>query len=392
MSTPSILVLNGGSSSIKFSLFEINGDTLEESLHGQIEGIGAPHPRLAIKERNDARQRELGADEAGSHDAAIAALTRAIAARRAALDIVAVGHRVVHGGARYTEPARMDAAALTYLETMTPLAPLHLPYNIAVIRAVSAELPVPQIACFDTAFHQGRDTSAQLFGLPYELYEAGVRRYGFHGLSYEYIASALPLFAPDIADRRVIVAHLGNGASLCAMKQRRSVETTMAFSGLDGLPMGTRTGQLDPGVILYLLRERGATVQELENLLYKKSGLLGISGLSGDMRDLLQSDAPRATWAVDYFVRRAARETAALAVATGGLDALVFTGGIGEHAAVIRARICRQLGWLGLQLSESANAAGSGCISESGSPISAWVIPSNEELMIARHTLALLAF
>lgn len=391
MSERSILVLNSGSSSIKFSLFDLAENALDVSLHGQIEGIGTDHPRLAVKEHGDARERGLSAEEAGTHRAAISALANAIAARRAGLDIAAVGHRVVHGGARFTEPTQMDDAALTYLDTLTPLAPLHLPYNLAVIRAVAHELPVPQVGCFDTAFHQGRDIRAQLFGLPFELYEAGVRRYGFHGLSYEYIADALRRQAPAIAERRVIVAHLGNGASLCALDKGRSVETTMGFSGLDGLPMGTRCGQLDPGVILYCLRELAMDTQKLETLLYKQSGLLGISGISADMRDLLASSEPRAGLAVDYFVQRTAREVAALSVGLGGLDALVFTGGIGEHSADIRRRVCRRLEWLGLRLNEAANAAASACITEPGAPISAWVIPTNEELMIARHTRKLLA-
>lgn len=392
MSEPSILVLNAGSSSIKFSVFGLAGDALAVSLRGQIEGLGTPHPRLVVKEEGGARERALDAAEGGSHQAAIAALAQAIAARKSTLHITAVGHRVVHGGPRYGAPVRLDDETLTYLETLSPLAPLHQPHNLAVIRAVAEQLPgVPQVGCFDTAFHQGHAAPVELFGLPYALYEAGVRRYGFHGLSYEYIAGTLAERAPAIAAGRVVAAHLGNGASLCALQGGRSIDSTMGFSSLDGLPMGTRTGQLDPGVILYLLQDRGIAVRELEMLLYKQSGLLGISGISADMRDLLASNEPRAQLAIDYFVFRVTREAAALTATLGGLDALVFTAGIGEHSAPIRQRICERLAWLGVELDERANLAGQGCISAPEASIPVWVLPTNEELMIARHTRKLLS-
>jgi acetate kinase len=390
MSEPSILVLNSGSSSIKFSVFNIVGTEFDVSLRGQIEGIGTLHPRLVVKENEDSRERDLSEEEGGSHREAIAALAKAIATRSASMAIAAVGHRVVHGGDRYRAPTLIDEAALTYLATLNPLAPLHQPHNLAVIRAVLQELPdVSQVACFDTAFHQGHSAPVELFALPYAMYEAGIRRYGFHGLSYEYVATVLLDLLP--AATRVIVAHLGNGASLCAMNGGRSIDSSMGFSGLDGLPMGTRCGQLDPGVILYLLQGRGMSVPQLEALLYKQSGLLGISGISADMRDLLGSAEARAKLAVDYFVLRVAREIAALTATLGGLDALVFTAGIGEHSPEVRRRICDRLGWLGIKLSEKANAAGKGCISDAMASVSAWVVPTNEELMIARHTRQLLA-
>ena len=322
---------------------------------------------------------------------ALSVLAQAIGARAGTLDLAAVGHRVVHGGAEHSRPLVVDDAALAKLEQFVPLAPLHQPHNLAAIRAASAALPgVPQVACFDTAFHRGHEPVAELFALPYDLYQAGVRRYGFHGLSYEYIAAALPEAAPEIASSRVVVAHLGSGASLCGLKGGRSVDSTMGFTALDGLPMGTRTGQLDPGVVLYLMQERGLTAKDLEALLYKKSGLLGISGVSNDMRDLLASKEPRARLAVDYFVFRVARETAALACALGGLDGVVFTAGIGERSTEIRRRVCEQLAWLGVELDPAANERGGPRISRAGAKVSAWVVPTNEELMIARHARALL--
>jgi acetate kinase len=273
------------------------------------------------------------------------------------------------------------------LKQLVPLAPLHQPHNLAAIEAVAERLPgVPQVACFDTSFHRGQPAVAELIPLPQEIRAAGVQRYGFHGLSYEYIASVLPEVAPEIADGRVIVAHLGSGASLCAMRNGRSVDSTLGFTALDGLCMGTRPGALDPGVVLYLFQVLGLSAKEVETILYKKSGLLGISGLSNDMRDLLASDAPAARLAVDYFVYRAAKELGALAAVLGGIDALVFTAGIGENAPEVRRRICEASAWLGIDLDPGANAAKASRISRSGSRVSAWVIPTNEELMIARHT------
>jgi len=281
----------------------------------------------------------------------------------------------------------VDAATLAALAEFVPLAPLHQPHNLDAIRAVAELLPeVPQVACFDTAFHRSDPDMAQMFALPQRFFEEGVRRYGFHGLSYEYIASVLPALAPRAASGRTVVMHLGNGASMCALNAGRSVASTMGFTAIDGLPMGTRSGNLDPGVVLYLQQERGMSAAEVERLLYQQSGLLGMSGLSSDMRTLLASDSPAARRAVDHFVYRCGRELGSLAAALGGVDALVFTAGVGENSAEIRARICRQAAWLGLQLDEAANAAGGPCISLAGSVVEAWTLPTDEELMIARHT------
>jgi acetate kinase len=297
---------------------------------------------------------------------------------------------VVHGGATYNAPVRIDETVLATLEGLVPLAPLHQPQELAAIRAVAQRWSgVPQIVCFDTAFHRDRPELAQMFALPRALHESGVRRYGFHGLSYEYIADTLPRVAPAIADGRVVVAHLGNGASLCAMRGRRSVDTTMSFSALDGVPMGTRVGDLDPAVVLYLQQARGMTLDDVQTMLYRRSGLLGVSGLSSDVRDLLASREPRARLALDLFAYRIAREVGALAVSLAGLDGLVFTAGIGEHAAPVRAAICEHLAWLGLALDVSANARHGPRISTAVSPVSTWVIPTDEERMIARHVLRL---
>ena len=297
---------------------------------------------------------------------------------------------MVHGGAEYSRPVLVDAPVLAALERLVPLAPLHQPHNLAAIRALRETQPqLPQVACFDTAFHRSHPQLADLYALPWEYYEAGVRRYGFHGLSYEYIAAALPQVAPAIAGGRVIVAHLGSGASLCALRAGKSVDSTMGFSALDGLPMGTRPGALDPGVLLYLVGERGMTAAALEKLLYKESGLLGLSGVSNDMRVLLESGEPRARLAVDFFVYRVAREIGALAAVLGGVDGLVFTAGVGENSAEIRARVVAACAWLGVTLDAEANRRGGPRISPEGSAVSAWVVPTNEELMIARHTLAL---
>ncbi len=392
MSARSILVLNAGSSSIKFSLFGIKDDgALDLDLNGKIDGIGTAHARLQIHHPERGAQRALDEREGGSHQAAIALLTALLPELCGGAAIAAVGHRIVHGGTRFTAPIYLNESVLTALDKLVPLAPLHQPHNLAVARAIAAALPdVPQFGCFDTAFHRGHDAVVELFALPWSMYEAGICRYGFHGLSYEYIASALPTLAPAIAGRRVIVAHLGNGASLCALDGGRSVDSTMGFSALDGVPMGTRCGQLDPGVILYLLREHGLDADELEQLLYHRSGLLGLSGLSGDMRDLLQSDAPRAKLALDYYVFRIAREIAALTSTLGGLDGLVFTAGIGENSAGIRGRLCERLGWLGVRLDAAANTGNEPCISAPESAVSVWALPTDEERVIAAHTLALL--
>ena len=301
--------------------------------------------------------------------------------------LIGIGHRVVHGGLAYPQPVRVDAAVLKVLETLIPLAPLHQPHNLAPIRRALERAPeLPQVACFDTSFHRTQPEVAQMFALPADLREAGVMRYGFHGLSYEYIASILPGIAPKAAKGKCVVLHLGNGASMCALDAGRSIASTMGFTAVEGLPMGTRSGSLDPGVILYLLDQRGMDAQAIEKLIYHQSGLLGVSGISSDMRELLASEEPRAKLAVDLFLYRIRRELGSLAAALGGLDALVFTAGIGENAPVIRSRVCRDAAWLGVEIDEAANAAGRGCISTGSSRVAVWVIPTNEEVMIARHT------
>jgi acetate kinase len=305
--------------------------------------------------------------------------------------ILGVGHRVVHGGAAFAGPTTLNSGVLAQLQELIPLAPLHQPYNLAAIEAVFERLPeVPQVACFDTSFHRGHTAVADLVPLPREICKAGIQRYGFHGLSYEYIASVLPEVAPEIAKGKVIVAHLGSGASLCALDDGKSVDTTMGFTAADGLCMGTRPGALDPGVVLFLFQDRGLSASEVERILYKQSGLLAISGISNDMRDLLDRDEPEARLAVDYFVYRAAKEIGALTAVLGGLDGLVFTAGIGENSAEIRRRICKASRWLGLDLDETKNANQGQRISSPQSKVSAWVIPTNEEFMIAHHTGTLL--
>jgi len=301
--------------------------------------------------------------------------------------VLGVGHRVVHGGAGFAGPTRITPQVVDELRTLIPLAPLHQPHNLAAIDAVFERLPdAPQVACFDTSFHRGQPAVAGIVPLPRDICRGGVQRYGFHGLSYEYIASMLPSVAPEIAGGRVIVAHLGSGASLCAMREGKSVDSTLGFTALDGLCMGTRPGALDPGVVLYLFQSLGLSAKDVESMLYKKSGLLGISGISNDMRDLLGNADPAAQLAVDFFVYRAAKEIGALAAVLGGIDGLVFTAGIGENSAEIRRRICEASAWLGIELDGDANEARSSRISRTGSRVSAWVIPTNEELIIARHT------
>jgi len=387
------LVLNAGSSSLKFCVYGRPGagGPWRLEVRGQIEGIGTA-PRLSARDGagDTVEDRTLDAvvrDGRGALDA-LAAWLRS---RYAGAHVVGVGHRVVHGGARHDAPAIVTPALLEDLRALVPLAPLHQPHNLAAIEAVAELLPgVPQVACFDTSFHRGQPAVAELVPLPRAIRDAGVQRYGFHGLSYEYIASTLPAVAPEIADGRVLVAHLGSGASLCALRGRKSVDSSFGFTPLDGLCMGTRPGALDPGVVLHLFQGLGLSAAEVETILYKKSGLLGISGKSSDMRDLLASDEPGARLAIDYFVYRAAKEIGAFAAALGGLDALVFTAGIGENSAEIRRRICEASAWLGVELDAEANARHGPRISRGASRPSAWVIPTNEELMIARHMSALL--
>src|SRR5207248_6512147 len=356
--------------------------SLTPRVHGEVAGIGTAPLFSAV----DAQGRGLANESVSrnDHEGAIAAILGWYATNlgsEAALD--GVGHRVVHGGLAYSQPVLIDDQVMTELEALIPLAPLHQPHHIVAIRAIEAAAPeVPQVACFDTAFHRAQPPLAQQFALPRELTAKGIRRYGFHGLSYEYITSTLPQIVPDRAQGKLVVAHLGNGASMCAIERGRSIATTMSFTPVDGLMMGTRTGALDPGVILYLLQHERMNAAAIETLIYERSGLLGVSGLSNDMRTLLASERPAAKEAVDLFVYRIGRELGSLAAALGGLDALVFTGGIGENAAPIRARVCRDAAWLGLEFDEAANNAGGPLVSRSESPVTAWVIPTNEELMI----------
>lgn len=387
-----LLVLNAGSSSLKFCLYgALPGGTWQMEVRGQVEGIGTA-PRFKVRDAaGGTLVDETLAQTVGDDRAALAVLTGWLQGAHAGARILGVGHRVVHGGARYATPVVVTAEVMAGLRTLVPLAPLHQPCNLAAIDAIAATMPgVPQVACFDTSFHRGQPAVAQLLPLPADIRSRGVQRYGFHGLSYEYIASVLPGVAPALAGGRVIIAHLGSGASLCALRAGRSIDSTMGFTALDGLCMGTRPGALDPGAVLYLFQQLGMTASQVEALLYRQSGLLGISGTSNDMRELLGSEEPAARLAIDYFVYRAAKEIGALAPALGGLDALVFTAGIGENSPEIRARIGAASAWLGLDIDLEANARGGPCISRPGSRVSVWVIPTNEELMIARHTVRLL--
>jgi acetate kinase len=383
-----VLVLNAGSSSVKFSLYADARDDERPLLRGQIEGLQSA-PGFVAKDAHGRVVHRRDWAEAGSlsHADAIAYLLEFLDREPGAGHLAAVGHRVVHGGSDFSTPVRIDATVIAALERLVALAPLHQAHNIAPMRVIAAHAPsLPQVACFDTAFHRTQDPLAQAFALPRAITERGVQRYGFHGLSYEYIASALPRFDAAAAQGRVIVAHLGNGASLCAMKNGKSAATTMGFTPLDGLMMGTRGGSLDPGVILYLMDELGMDARAIETLLYRQSGLLGVSGVSSDMRTLLASDVPDARFAIDLFVYRFSRELGSMAAAVDGLDALVFTGGIGEHAALVRERVCRDAAWLGVEIDATANASGGPRISAEDSRVSVWVIPTDEERMIARHT------
>ena len=388
-----ILVVNAGSSSVKFQVFAIAGkDGLDRLIKGQMDGIGV-RPRL----------RAYGADGTTLIDQSYAPekVSDPRSALEAAggwlretqkLDPVAVGHRIVHGGPDYDRPVLIDTEVLARLERYVPLAPLHQPNNLAPVRSILARTPnLPQVGCFDTSFHRGHNAVADHYAIPERLYAEGVRRYGFHGLSYEYIASRLPQVAPEIANGRVIVAHLGSGASMCALMGGRSVETTMGFTALDGLPMGTRPGQIDPGVVLYLLAEKRMSVGEVQNFLYQDCGLKGLSGISNDVRELEASGDAKARFTLDYFVYRVSLQAGLLAAAMGGVDAVVFTAGIGENSQSLRARIAERLGWLGARLDPVANAAGATLISRQDSSIGIYVIPTDEELMIARHTVALIS-
>ncbi|KQV32460.1 acetate kinase [Rhizobium sp. Root1203] len=386
-----ILVVNAGSSSLKFQIFEVTDGGLRRCIRGQIDGIGT-QPRLVARGPDgEVLVDRRYAPEVVDHLPAAIAETRAWLQTLEGFTLRAIGHRVVHGGPDYARPILIDHDILDTLATFQELAPLHQPNNLAPIRlAMEIDPDVPQVACFDTAFHRGHAPHTDCYALPATYYEQGVRRYGFHGLSYEYIAERLADVAPDIAGGRIVVAHLGSGASMCAMKEARSVETTMGFTALDGLPMSTRPGQMDPGVVLYLIDQQGMTVAEVTDLLYRASGLKGLSGISGDMRDLLASKDPCAAFAIDHFIHRCALSAGMLAAALGGLDAFVFTAGVGEHSAPIRARISERLAWLGAELDPAANEAGDTLISTPASRVRLYVLPTDEELMIARHTLALI--
>ena len=392
MDAAPILVLNAGSSSLKFTVYNrVTADDCTVAASGQIEGIGSS-PRLIARDGSGRTLLAAAPDEPVTEcGSALVAVAKWLRSYLGGVELGGIGHRVVHGGANYHAATRISPAVLADLHKLVPLAPLHQPHNLAAIEAVGERLPgVPQVACFDTGFHRNQPPVAQLVPLPTEIRAQGVRRYGFHGLSYEYIASVLPRVAPDAAAGRVVVAHLGSGASLCALKNGQSIDSTLGFTALDGLCMGTRPGAVDPGVILYLFQSLRLSPRDVETMLYKQSGLLGISGIGNDMRTLLASDDPRARLAIEYFVYRAVKEIAALGAVLGGIDALVFTAGIGEKSPAIRSRIAAGCGWLGLRLDENANAAGSPRISAQESRMSAWVIPTNEEVMIARHTAALL--
>jgi acetate kinase len=387
-----ILVVNAGSSSVKFQVFAVDGNgRLRRQIKGQMDGIGS-RPRLRATDAAG----DTMADRAYPIEAVLdvpAALMLASGWLRDELRLspLAVGHRVVHGGPDYDRPVLIDHGVVARLERFTALAPLHQPHNLAPIRSLLLNFPaLPQVACFDTAFHRNHDDVADRYAIPRVLHEEGVRRYGFHGLSYEYIARTLPDVAPEIAGARIIVAHLGSGASMCAIHGGRSIESTMGFTALDGLPMGTRTGQIDPGVILYLMSAKGMSTAEVQDFLYRDCGLKGLSGVSNDMRELQHSSDPNAAFAIDYFVYRIALQAGMLAAALQGVDAFVFTAGIGENSVGIRARIAERLEWLGVSLDPEGNARHAQCISREDSRTPVYIVPTDEELMIARHTLSLL--
>jgi acetate kinase len=388
-----ILVINAGSSSIKFQLFAVGQDEqLERQMRGQIEGIGT-RPLLIAKDGSGQTliDESWTAAEVSETPAALEKVVTFLRRQSGGGMPMAVGHRVVHGGPDYSEPVLITTEVIERLERFSPLAPLHQPNNLAPIRAILTRLPdMPQVACFDTAFHRGHPDVADYFAIPEQFYREGVRRYGFHGLSYEYIASRLGDIAPELAAGRVVVAHLGSGASMCAIKAGRSIESTMGFTALDGLPMGTRPGQLDAGVVLYLLSEKKMNAKDIEDLLYKDCGLKGLSGISNDVRELLASQDPRANLALRYFIYRIVGFTGMLAAAMGGIDGFVFTAGIGENAPSIRKSVVEGLSWLGVKLDPVANESGEPCISDVSSPVPCYVVRTDEELMIARHTLSLL--
>ncbi len=391
--TEAILVINAGSSSLKFSVFLDSSEDPTLLMHGEIEDIMA-QAHFVARDANGTTvdEKTWPPGTALGHRGAMEYFFDWTKTRHLSDHCIkAAGHRVVHGGLEFTSPVLIDAKTMVALEKLVPLAPLHQPYNLEAIRAIMHAMPwLPQVACFDTSFHRTQPKVSQAFALPRRYFEEGIRRYGFHGLSYEYISRILPEFDVKAADGLAILAHLGNGASMCATLQGKSIATTMGFTAVDGLVMGTRCGSIDPGVLLYLMDRHGMDSRAIEKLIYEEAGLLGVSQISGDVRTLLESVDPKASEAIDLFVYRIARELGSLAAALGGLDGIVFTGGIGEHAAIIRSRVCRDAAWLGLELDERANQAGGPLISTVNSLVNAWVIPTNEELMIARHTAAML--
>jgi acetate kinase len=383
-----VAVLNAGSSSIKFALYEAGRSELA-LFRGQIEQIGVSPRMRVVNARGESVMEQSWPASGFDHQAASREIIKTAVELIRGTPVLAVGHRVVHGGTKYSAPIQVDAEVMAALTTLVPLAPLHQPHNLAPIRAIAEAAPhLPQVACFDTAFHRSQTQLAQSFALPRKLTESGVRRYGFHGLSYEYVASRLKEIAPGLANSRVVIAHLGNGASLCAVHRGQSVASTMGFTAVDGLMMGTRCGSIDPGVLLYLMDEHGMDARAIEDLIYRKSGLLGVSGISSDMRALRASSEPAAAEAIALFVYRIVREIGSLTAALGGLDALVFTAGIGEHDSATRVEVAAGCSWLGLRLDEARNAKGAGRISADDSVISTWVIPTDEERMIAHHTSA----
>ncbi len=381
-------VLNAGSSSVKFSIFVEVGAELHLQVRGQIERLfTAPHFVAKSADGTLLAEQDWDSGTKLGHDGALDHLLGFLRQQQGSMTLAGVGHRVVHGGMEYSKPVRVDAQVLAALDKYVPLAPLHQPHNLAPIRRLLERSPdLPQVACFDTAFHRSNAALVQMFGLPYAMFEEGVRRYGFHGLSYEYIASVLPRYSGRAAGGRTIVLHLGNGASMCALGNGRSVASTMGFTAVDGLMMGTRTGNLDPGVVLYLMDQRGMDVRAIEKLLYSESGLLGVSGISSDMRALLGSPEPRAKLAIDLYCYRIRRELGSLAAALGGVDALVFTAGVGENSAAIRARVLDDAAWLGIERDAAANEAGGPLLTTASSRVAAFAVPTNEELMIAIHT------
>src|SRR5690349_7400105 len=388
--TKRILILNAGSSSLKFATFVAAADRApERNLRGQLAGIGQGETRLSVSDEHGNPTQWGKADRIATHADAVQLLLDRLRIAQNPDDWIGAGHRIVHGGARFSEPATITPDTIRELAALIPLAPLHQPHNVAPIEALRAAMPnLPQVACFDTAFHASQPEAAARFALPEKYWQGGLRRYGFHGLSYEAILYALPKIAGSVP-RRLVIAHLGNGASMAAVRDGKCVATTMGFSTLDGLVMGTRGGTIDPGVLLHLLRDGMSRVQ-LEQLLYHESGVKGVSGLTADMKTLLESSDPKAKLAIELYCYRVRRELGSLTAALGGLDALVLTGGVGENAAAIRARVCGDAAWLGLQPDEDANRRGGPLISATGSQVAAWVVPTDEELTIARHTQRLL--